>query len=62
MKNEQWKGRKKEHCWEFQGFDKKTGIHYSSCAYCNKMKADGELMTKKEISEHWKRPTSDFNW
>ena len=62
MKNQDWKGRKKEHEKGFMGFDKKTNIQYANCYLCDSMWADGKLMNKKQIDEYLKKPTSDFDW
>lgn len=57
-----WHGRKKQHDKCFMGIDKNTRVQYSNCIHCNRMWADGKEMTKTEIREYLKRPSTDFIW
>lgn len=52
MKNQDWKGKKKEHYWCFNGIHNPTNREYSTCEHCDKMKVNGRMATKKEIEEY----------
>jgi hypothetical protein len=44
-----WKGRKKEHQWNYMGWDKEKKVEYAFCELCGKYKTHkDEPITKKE--------------
>lgn len=53
--NRNWKGKKKEHFWQFMGFDKKKKLEYAYCILCKIYTANGKKIPKKEYIDRYNK-------